>query len=165
MEVILRFSITLRASLASTCGADCLRILGHGAPALISRVAPRCFFHQAAQIAVGDDSGQAPSACSTVVIPGPFRSFRETHRALSFFGNARHRFACVHQVFHAKHFSQAPADAAPRNHRGEIHGVPAMLRLAHRLRHCDGGACCWRKVQGAGFLTYAYVQRYVTGFP
>src|SRR5713101_1536052 len=72
MEVIFRFSIRFNASLASRCGPIVCGPLVMHCPAVISRVAPRCFSISRRRSPSVRIPASLPSGSSTVVIPRPF---------------------------------------------------------------------------------------------
>ena len=125
------------------------------------------FFHQAAEVAVGDDAGEAAVGMSDGGHAEAFVAHFVDDVGHGGVGcDAGQRVAGVHEVFDAEEFA---AEAAGGMQRGEI--VVAEI-AAFEERHGEGvadghrdrGAGGGREIQGAGFFFDADVESDVAGF-
>ena len=125
------------------------------------------FFHQAAEVAVGDDAGEAAVGMEHGRHAEAFVAhFVEDVGHWRFQRNARERVAGVHQVLDAEKLF---AEASGGMQRGEI-VVAKVAALQQRDGegiadgHRDRGACRRSEIQGAGFFFDADVQGHVACF-
>ena len=147
--------------------ADGLRILGHSAGGGQGESCSSLLFHQAAEVAVGDDAGEF----SIGLKHGGHTEFLRAHFVkdvghFCFQRDARKSVGGVHQVLDAEKFF---AEAAGGVKRGEV--VVAEIATFKKRDgkcvadgHCDGSARGWREIQGTGFFFHADVESDVAGF-
>ena len=119
------------------------------------------FFHEAAKVAIGEDSRQfAIRGCHRghpeflgghFVESGGHRSFRR---------NARYGIARVHEMFHAKELFSEASGGMKRSEIVRFEAAAVQQRDGERVSHGhgNGGARRGSKIQGAGFFFDADVE-------